>query len=49
VRRLAPKLAERVISHPSSAYHRAEDRERVMLAFRIAAGLDPPSAAESLR
>jgi adenylate cyclase len=49
VRRLAPKLAERVISHPSSAYHRPEDRERVMLAFRIAAGLEDGNAAEALR
>jgi len=47
-RRLAPEYVQRRIGG-ESAYSRPEDRQRVTTAFRIAAGLEDPSAADALR
>jgi adenylate cyclase len=47
-RRLAPQYIEHRLKG-TSAYNRPEDAERVRLAFRIAAGLEDPTAAEALR
>ncbi len=49
VRRLSPTLADRMVSKPPDAFHRQEDRDRLLLAYRIAAGLEVPSAAQMLR
>ena len=47
-RRLAPEYVQRRLDG-ESPYHRPEDRRRVTTAFRIAAGLEDPSAADALR
>lgn len=47
-RRLAPEYIQRRLDG-ESAYRRPEDRQRVTTAFRIAAGLADPGAAEALR
>jgi tetratricopeptide (TPR) repeat protein len=47
-RRIAPEYVERRLRGESS-FHRPEDASRITLAFRIAAGLEDPSAAEALR
>lgn len=47
-RRLAPEYVQGRLDG-KSAYQRPEDRQRVTLAFRIAAGLEDPRAAEVLR
>ena len=48
VRRLAPEMAQSRLDG-KSAYHRLEDKQRVLLAWRIGAGLEDPGAAEALR
>ena len=47
-RRLAPEYVQGRLDG-ESAYHRPEDRHRVTTAFRVAAGLEDPSAADTLR
>ena len=47
-RRLAPEYIRSRLEG-ESAYHRPEDRQRITAAFRIAAGLEDPSAADALR
>lgn len=47
-RRLAPEYIQRRLDG-ESAYRRPEDAQRVTTAFRIAAGLEDPSAADALR
>jgi len=47
-RRLAPEYVQRRLEG-EWAFQRLEDRQRITLAYRIAAGLEDPAAAESLR
>jgi hypothetical protein len=47
-RRLAPRFVD-ARTDGVAVYRRAEDRKRSVTFLRIAAGLDPPEAAQALR